>query len=62
MPLKPGAVPAKDMGSREWAKWCKEQNRPRPEDDYANDAAAEAAGVPVGELYHTAGVVKVRRS
>jgi hypothetical protein len=26
----------------------------------ANDAAAQAAGVPVGGLYHTAGAVKVR--
>lgn len=27
---------------------------------YANDAAAAAAGVPVGGLYHTAGTVKIR--
>ena len=28
--------------------------------NYANDAAAAAAGVPVGGMYHTAGAVKVR--
>lgn len=28
--------------------------------DYANDAAAAAAGVAVGALYHTSGAVKVR--
>ena len=28
--------------------------------NYANDAAAAAGGVPVGNLYHTAGAVKVR--
>ena len=28
--------------------------------DYANDAAAAAAGVAVGDLYHTSGTVKVR--
>ena len=28
--------------------------------NYANDAAAETGGVPVGNLYHTAGAVKVR--
>lgn len=28
--------------------------------DFANDAAAEAALVPIGGLYHTAGAVKVR--
>lgn len=28
--------------------------------EYANDAAAEAGGVEVGHLYHTAGTVKVR--
>lgn len=28
--------------------------------DFANDTAAAAAGIPVGALYHTAGVVKVR--
>ena len=28
--------------------------------NYANDAAAAAGGVPVGNLYHTAGTVKVR--
>lgn len=28
--------------------------------NYANDAAAAAAGIAVGSLYHTAGVVKVR--
>jgi hypothetical protein len=27
---------------------------------YVNDAAAAAAGVPVGGLYHTAGTVKIR--
>ena len=27
---------------------------------YANDAAAAAAGVPVGGLYHTSGTVKIR--
>ena len=27
---------------------------------YANDAAAAAAGVPVGGLYHTTGTVKIR--
>lgn len=26
----------------------------------ADDSAAEAAGVPIGGLYHTAGAVKVR--
>jgi len=26
----------------------------------ANDTAAEAAGVPIGGLYHTSGAVKVR--
>lgn len=30
--------------------------------DYLNDAAAEAGGVAVGALYHTAGAVKVRLS
>jgi hypothetical protein len=29
---------------------------------FANDAAAQAAGVPVGGLYHTTGTVKVRLS
>ena len=28
--------------------------------DYANDAAAAAAGVKVGDLYHTSGTVKIR--
>ena len=28
--------------------------------NYANDAAADAAGVPIGGLYHTSGTVKVR--
>ena len=28
--------------------------------NFANDAAAETGGVPVGNLYHTAGAVKVR--
>ena len=28
--------------------------------NYANDAAAAAAGIAIGSLYHTAGVVKVR--
>ena len=28
--------------------------------NYANDTAAAAGGVPVGNLYHTAGAVKVR--
>lgn len=28
--------------------------------DYLNDAAAQAGGIPVGGLYHTAGVVKLR--
>ena len=28
--------------------------------NYANDAAAAAGGVPIGNLYHTAGAVKVR--
>ena len=31
-----------------------------PLTSYANDAAAAAAGVPVGGLYHTTGSVKVR--
>jgi len=31
-----------------------------PATSYANDAAAAAAGVPVGGLYHTIGTVKVR--
>jgi len=28
--------------------------------DYADDAAAAVGGIPVGGLYHTAGVVKIR--
>lgn len=28
--------------------------------DYADDTAAAAAGVKVGDFYHTAGVVKIR--
>jgi hypothetical protein len=28
--------------------------------NFANDAAAATGGVPVGNLYHTAGAVKVR--
>ena len=28
--------------------------------NYINDAAAQAGGIPVGGLYHTAGVVKLR--
>ena len=28
--------------------------------NYINDAAAQAGGIPVGGLYHTAGVVKIR--
>lgn len=31
-----------------------------PSQNYANDAAAAAGGVPIGGLYHTAGTVKVR--
>lgn len=31
-----------------------------PVTSYANDAAAQAGGVPIGGLYHTAGTVKVR--
>ena len=31
-----------------------------PATSYANDAAAAAAGVPIGGLYHTTGTVKVR--
>jgi len=31
-----------------------------PATSYANDAAAQAAGVPIGGLYHTTGTVKVR--
>lgn len=30
--------------------------------DYANDVAAAAGGVPIGGLYHTTGTVKVRRT
>lgn len=30
--------------------------------DYATDAAAAAGGVKIGELYHTAGTVKIRRA
>lgn len=30
--------------------------------NYANDGAAASAGIQVGELYHTAGTVKIRRS
>lgn len=30
------------------------------DDDYANDAAAAAGGVEVGDLYHTSGAVKIR--
>lgn len=29
-------------------------------DNYADDAAAAAGGIPVGGLYHTAGAVKIR--
>lgn len=32
------------------------------DDDYANDAAAAAADIPIGGLYHTTGAVKIRRS
>lgn len=31
-----------------------------PATSYANDVAAQAAGVPIGGLYHTTGTVKVR--
>lgn len=31
-----------------------------PATSYASDAAAAAAGIPVGGLYHTAGAIKVR--
>lgn len=31
-------------------------------DDFANDAAAETGGILVGDLYHSAGVVKIRLS
>ena len=30
------------------------------EDNYVNDAAASVGGIPVGGIYHTAGVVKIR--
>jgi hypothetical protein len=30
--------------------------------DYANDGAAAAAGIKVGEIYHTSGTVKIRLS
>lgn len=30
--------------------------------DFADDAAAAAGGVPVGGLYHNAGAVRVRRT
>lgn len=33
-----------------------------PVASYANDAAAAAAGVPIGGMYHTSGTVKVRLS
>jgi len=28
--------------------------------DFANDAAASAGGIPIGDLYHTSGTVKIR--
>jgi len=31
-------------------------------DDYADDTAAAAGGVEIGQLYHTSGTVKVRLS
>lgn len=31
-----------------------------PADDYANDGAAAAGGIAVGDLYHTSGAVKIR--
>lgn len=30
------------------------------DNDYANDAAAAAGGIPVGALYHNAGALRVR--
>jgi hypothetical protein len=32
----------------------------KPADDYADDAAAAAGGIPIGHLYHTSGTVKIR--
>lgn len=32
------------------------------EDNYANDAAAATAGIPVGSYYHTSGTLKIRIS
>lgn len=33
---------------------------PDTTDNYASDAAAAAGGIGIGELYHTAGTVKIR--
>lgn len=59
--LKPGSIAAKDMGPREWAKWCREQQTAPPVGaNYADDTEAAAAGIRVGEWYHTNGTAKVR--
>lgn len=34
--------------------------KPATGSNYANDVAAAAGGIAIGELYHTAGTVKIR--
>jgi hypothetical protein len=59
--LKPGAVLPKNMNEREFSAWCAKQiTAPKTTDNYANDAAAAAAGIQIGGTYHTSGTVKVR--
>lgn len=51
IPIKVQGVPSDNTGNIPLVK---------PEDDYADDAAAGLAGVQIGKFYHTLGVVKMR--
>lgn len=57
-PSPPPNDPASQYAHREF--WNLKRGLSQEIKEYADDAEAAAAGVLVGELYHTAGTVKVR--
>jgi len=58
----PQAPLANDKGliQPDWFEYLKERHLPGPLVDAVNDAAAAAAGVPVGAFYANAGAVRIR--